>query len=266
MGKIDISPSKTHILAFPLPAKGHINPLLHFCNRLASKGFKVTLITTASTFKNVNSAAAGGGGSGGGSLINIESIPDGMENENPPTTAEEYFKRLKLCSSPAIIELIQKYKNTNFPPKVIVYDSTVPWMLELAHEQGLQGASFFTQSCSVSAVYYHMLQGTIQKDNKDLSSLPLLPPLENKDLPDFDYFVEGSQSVRNLLLDQFSNIDKVDHILFNSFDKLEEVSIYIQLLYLEFLITIFQITHCHYIYILLGFNPCPTSTDNARVD
>lgn len=242
MGKIDISPSKTHILAFPLPAKGHINPLLHFCNRLASKGFKITLITTASTFKNVNSAAAAGGGGGGGALINIESIPDGMENENPPTNAEEYFKRLKLCASPAIIELIQKYKKTNFPPKVIVYDSTVPWILELAHEQGLQGASFFTQSCSVSAVYYHMLQGTIQKDSKEmmitssvpskLSSLPLLPPLENKDLPDFDYFVEGSQSVRNLLLDQFSNIDKVDHILFNSFDKLEEVSIHIQLSYL----------------------------------
>ncbi|CDP08078.1 unnamed protein product [Coffea canephora] len=181
MGTIDISPSKIHILAFPFPAKGHINPMLHLCNRLAAKHFMVTLITTASTFK----AAA----------------------------------------SKGLVELVDKYRKTDpFPPRLVIYDSTMPWALNLARQMGLRGASFFTQSCAVCALFYHMDQGTIQLplDESVTVKLPSMPALESTDLPDLQYFPDPDSVVTRHLLDQFSNIDKVDFILFNTFEELEE--------------------------------------------
>ncbi|CAL8103979.1 unnamed protein product [Prunus armeniaca] len=38
----------THILVVPLPAPGHINPMLQFSKRLASQGLRVTLVTISS--------------------------------------------------------------------------------------------------------------------------------------------------------------------------------------------------------------------------
>lgn len=229
MGTIDItSPTPIHILAFPFPAKGHINPLLHLCNRLASKGFKITLITTVSTLKSVKTSKANG--------IDIESIPDGIPQEQNhqiitvmEMNMELYFKQFKASAIENTTKLIQKLKTKNPPPKVLIYDSSMPWILEVAHEQGLLGASFFTQPCSVSAIYYHMLQGTIklplENSENGMVSLPYLPLLEKKDLPGVQQFEDNSEALAELLADQFSNIDDVDYVLFNTFDALEiEVS------------------------------------------
>ncbi|KAI5670039.1 hypothetical protein M9H77_19892 [Catharanthus roseus] len=226
MGTIDIitSPTPIHILAFPFPAKGHINPLLHLCNRLASKGFKITLITTVSTLKSVKTSKANG--------IDIESIPDGIPQEQNhqiitvmEMNMELYFKQFKASAIENTTKLIQKLKTKNPPPKVLIYDSSMPWILEVAHEQGLLGASFFTQPCSVSAIYYHMLQGTIklplENSENGMVSLPYLPLLEKKDLPGVQQFEDNSEALAELLADQFSNIDDVDYVLFNTFDALE---------------------------------------------
>ena len=219
MGTIDISPSKTHILAFPFPAKGHLNPLQHLCNRLASKGFKITLVTTVSTCKSVKTKAT--------SLINIESIPDGVDTEETSKwNMEAYMKKFRTSAIENMTQLIEKHKRSDYPPTVLIYDSTLPYMLDVAHGLGLRGASFFTQPCYVCALYYHMHQGTLKTPLQEPTiSLPCLPPLESKDLPGLDFFKDQNEIIAKLLSDQFSNIDKVDYILFNTFDKLEvEVS------------------------------------------
>nr|AYC35243.1 steroid glycosyltransferase [Calotropis gigantea] len=223
MGTIEISsPSKTHILAFPFPEKGHINPMLHLCNRLASKGFRVTLITTISTYKDVKNKIKC---KSKGGLINLESIPDGTDKN---LGMNGYFNQFKNSVTESVAGIIEEYKlGHDFPPpKVLIYDSTMPWMLDVAHGHGILGASLFTQPCCVSVVYYHMLQGTIDFHREQSSSskvllLPCLPPLEDRDLPEFDYFKEDSGFVSNLLLNQFLNIDKIDYVLFNTFEMLE---------------------------------------------
>lgn len=223
MGTIEISsPRKTHILAFPFPAKGHINPMLHLCNRLASKGFRVSFITTISTYKDAKNKIE----SKSGGLINLESIPDGTEKK---LSMSHYFNKFRDSVTENVSGIIEKYKlGVDFPPpKVFIYDSTMPWMLDVAHGHGILGASLFTQPCCVSAVYYHMLQGTLDSSSSSsrVSLLPCLPPLEDRDLPEFDYFKEDGEFVSNLLTNQFLNIDKIDYVLFNTFEKLEaEVS------------------------------------------
>ncbi|XP_027117921.1 UDP glycosyltransferase 9-like [Coffea arabica] len=216
MGTVDISPSKIHILAFPFPAKGHINPMLHLCNRLATKDFRVTLITTTSIFKSAKTKAIGS--------IKIECIPDDSD-EPVEEDLKGFLARLRAAASRGLEELVEKCRKTDpYPPRIVIYDSTMPWVLNLAHRVGVRGASFFTQSCAVCALYYHMDQGTIQLplDKAVTVKLPSMPALESNDLPDLQYFPDPDSVVTRLLLDQFSNIDKVDFILFNTFEELED--------------------------------------------
>ncbi|CDP08077.1 unnamed protein product [Coffea canephora] len=194
MATIDISPSKIHILAFPFPAKGHINPMLHLCKRLSAKDFRC--------------------------------IPDDSD-EPVEEDLKGFLARLRAAASRGLEELVEKCRKTDpYPPRIVIYDSTMPWILNLAHRVGLHGASFFTQSCAVCALYYHMDQGTIQLplDKSVTVKLPSMPALESNDLPDLQYFPDPDNVITRTLLDQFSNIDKVDFILFNTFEELEDES------------------------------------------
>ncbi|KAG8481364.1 hypothetical protein CXB51_026119 [Gossypium anomalum] len=47
---------ETHVLVFPFPIQGHINPMLQFSKRLASKGLRVTLISTSKTMQPLASS------------------------------------------------------------------------------------------------------------------------------------------------------------------------------------------------------------------
>lgn len=216
MGSLDKPSSKTHILAFPFPAKGHINPMLHFCNLLISKGLKVTMIYTASTMKSAKPKA-------NNDSINTETISDGV-TDSVIEDVEAYFRQFRDVASQGLTNIIEKHQMSNNPPVLVLYDSVMPWVLDVAQNLGLRGASFFTQSASVCAVYYHMLQGTVKKSIEENGevTLPFMPPLASKDLPGFDYFLDIKVIVERLLLDQFSNIHKVDYILFNTFHKLED--------------------------------------------
>ncbi|KAG6768549.1 hypothetical protein POTOM_027471 [Populus tomentosa] len=61
---------ESRVLVLPLPLQGHINPMLQFSKRLASKGLKVTLIITSSIAKSMQ---------GQDSSINLEPIFDGSK-------------------------------------------------------------------------------------------------------------------------------------------------------------------------------------------
>jgi hypothetical protein len=43
--------------------------------------------------------------------------------------------------------------------KFLIYDSVLPWALDVARNKGIEGGPFFTQSCAVTAVLYHVAQG-----------------------------------------------------------------------------------------------------------
>ncbi|KAK6772915.1 hypothetical protein RDI58_028153 [Solanum bulbocastanum] len=74
--------NKSHILVLPIPGQGHINPMVQFSKRLASKGVKkVTLVTIYSISKNMPKEYG---------LINIESIPH--DDESPPQNIDKMLE------------------------------------------------------------------------------------------------------------------------------------------------------------------------------
>ncbi|XP_051126485.1 UDP glycosyltransferase 9-like [Andrographis paniculata] len=214
---------KPHVLVFPYPAQGHINPALSLAKCLASKGLRITLITTTRVRRSATVSM-----SAWDSMISIVDIGDGSDEAEESDTMDKNLKHLQAALSKNLTEFLDSSRCS--AAKAIVYDSTMPWILDIAHARGLRAASLFTQNCAVCAVYYHIQQGSLKYpyDQEDgggedcVVSLPSLPPLNaKKDLPYFDAFSDPKHSLMRLLAEQFLNLEKVDWILFNTFYKLE---------------------------------------------
>ncbi|XP_065860817.1 mogroside IE synthase-like [Euphorbia lathyris] len=210
MEKEDI---ETHIVAFPFPAQGHINPMFQFCKRLASRGIKVTLITYVDEdLIRTNYAKH--------PSIKMESICNNSDENLTISSMEDYWKdfRSKLCTK--LSEIVGKTQN--MPISCLVYDSIMPWALEVAREFGVSGASFFTQSCAVSAIYNQFHQGLLEiPDEEACVSVGGMPLMVYRDLP-----TSVGQNLEcpyhlSLMTTQFSNVKEADWIFFNSFDSLE---------------------------------------------
>ncbi|KAH0705067.1 hypothetical protein KY290_009768 [Solanum tuberosum] len=205
--------NKSHILVLPIPVQGHINPMVQFSKRLASKGVnKVTLVTIYSISKNMPKESG---------LINIESIPH--DDESPPQNIDPMLEWFHLLVSKNLTKIVEKLSDSEYPVKVLVFDSMATWAIDLAHQLGLKGAAFFTQSCSLSAIYYHMdLETTkVSLDGSDVS-LPSLPLLAKEDLPSLIYDTDLYPTLRGLIFSQNINFKKADWLFFNTFNALEK--------------------------------------------
>ena len=152
--------------------------MLQFSKRLASKGPRVTFIVTSRISKSIQAHES--------SSINFETIFDGSEEVQDLETIDEKLKRFKSKVSQNLPKLIEKHNSSKYPPKFLVYDSVLPWALNVARQSGIDGAPFFTQSCVVNAIYYHAYQGTLQMmplEEGSSISLPSITSLGINDMP-----------------------------------------------------------------------------------
>ncbi|KAH6809281.1 hypothetical protein C2S51_027064 [Perilla frutescens var. frutescens] len=215
--------SNPHVLAIFFPPQGHINPMIQLCNRLVSKGIRVTFGTTASFSKNLEKQPHQHADS---NLISIEAVPDSTSDEAHEglDIYEAFFRSFRAAMISGLSEIVAKYSNSGEPLTAIVYDSCIPWMLDFAHEKGLKGAVLFTQPASVCSVFHHVYKGSLEISHDEASevSLPGLPVLAVKDLPSLLYDVRGYGAILRTLVEQFSTFEKADWRLFNTFDKLED--------------------------------------------
>ncbi|XP_050379450.1 UDP-glycosyltransferase 74F2-like [Argentina anserina] len=211
---------RAHVLAIPYPAQGHINPLLQFSKRLASsKGLKVTLANTIFIANSLNLPKSAGS-------VQLETISDGYDDGGFPLAESiaAYLSRLQDVGYQSVAEIITRHKATPNPIECIIYDPFLPWALDVAKQYGLVAAAFFSQSCTVNYTYYlEHHHGIIWSPASVPNNLPLgLHILEPQDMPSF-FSVPGSYpAYSELVLNQFSHIEKADFIFANTFYKLEE--------------------------------------------
>ncbi|KAK1389423.1 Glycosyltransferase [Heracleum sosnowskyi] len=171
------SPRPAHCLVFPYPMQGHINPMYQFSKTLVSKGIKVTLVTTKFLSKSFQQLS--------GSMP-VETISDGFEGGYASAESlEAYFSKFKKIGSETLTKLIIKLNVTGFPVDCIVYDAMMTWVLDVVKSFGLVSAIFFTQSCAVDNIYYHVKKGLINVPIENRVSLPGLSVLEPLDMPSF---------------------------------------------------------------------------------
>lgn len=210
---------KGHVVVLPYPSQGHINPLLQFAKRLASKGVKATLAATRYTLNSICAAN-----------VTVEPISDGFDDGGFAQAKKEdvFLESFKANGSTTLSQLIQKFQDSGFPVNCIVYDSFLPWALDVAKQHGIYGASFFTNSAAVSSIFCRIHHGLLTLPLK-LEDTPLLipglPPLKLHDLPTFLKFPESYPAYLTMKLNQYSNLGMADWIFGNTCEDLEgEVS------------------------------------------
>ncbi|KAK4374203.1 hypothetical protein RND71_004880 [Anisodus tanguticus] len=118
--------------------------MVQFSKRLTSRGVKVTLITIDYVSKNMPKES---------DSVKIESIP---HDESPPQDVDKALEWFFALISKNLGAIVEKLSDSECPVKVLVFYSIVTWAIDLAHKLGLKRAAFITQSCSLSAIYYHM--------------------------------------------------------------------------------------------------------------
>lgn len=197
------------------PAQGHINPLLQFSKRLASKGLKATLATTHYTVNFIQSDAVG-----------VEAISDGFDEGGfkQAPSLEAYLESFQAVGSRTVGELILKFNESASPVDCLVYDSILPWGLSVARQFGIYGAAFWTTSASVCSMYWQLRQGVLSlpvKQEPVPVSMPGLPPLRLSDLPDFLAQPGHLSAYMSAVMEQISSLEQNDWVFMNSFDALE---------------------------------------------
>ncbi|KAI7747002.1 hypothetical protein M8C21_011757 [Ambrosia artemisiifolia] len=204
-----------HVVVLPYPSQGHINPLLQFAKRLASKGLKATIATTYYTLSSITSP-----------LVNVEPISDGFDDGGfAQVRSEELFlESFKSNGSRTLNQLIKNHQTTNNPITCVVYDSFLPWALDVAKENGIIGGAFFTNSAAVTAIFSRIYDGELRLPVRSEDCpvvIPGVPPMNLEDLPSFLNAPESYPAYLRMKLNQFSNLDEADWIFSNTFQSLE---------------------------------------------
>ena len=214
-----ISTKSVHCLVLPFPAHGHTNPMLEFSKLLQQQeGVKVTLVTTLSYYRNIPKLP--------NNSVNIETISDGFDKGGVAEAKgfKIYLNKFWQVGPQSLDDLINKLNaRSNDHVDCIIYDSFMPWCLDVAKKFGIVGASFLTQNLAMNSIYYHVHLGKLKPPFVEQEiTLPALPQLQPRDMPSFYFTYEKDPTFLDLGVAQFSNIHKADWILANSFFELEK--------------------------------------------
>ncbi|KAL3725004.1 hypothetical protein ACJRO7_030074 [Eucalyptus globulus] len=213
-------PPQAHALLLPLPVQGHISPMFQFAKRLVSKGLKATLVTTLHLSESVRADSA----AAAASSVDFETISDCPGGDGRPQGEESSEAHRTRGGSRTLAELIQELDRSTHPVVVVIYDGFMPWALDVAKRCKKLGVAFFTQTCAVNNIYYHVQRGLLELPLSGGGSVevPGLPPLEPSELPSFLYKLGSYPGSYDLVMKQFSNVGDADLVLFNNFYELEE--------------------------------------------
>ncbi|XLR62734.1 hypothetical protein S83_013406 [Arachis hypogaea] len=209
--------TRPHCLVLSFPGQGHINPMIQFSKLLVHEGVKITLATTCFYSKTLQNVPP---------YISLESISDGFHNGGlgEAGTFKAYLDRFCQVGPPTLVDLIEKLAKLGNPIDCIIYDSVAPWALDVAKRFGIVGASYFTQNMAVNSIYYHVKLGKIKVPLiENEISLPSMPKLQLCDMPSFFHNCDDEDlAMLGLVVGQFSNVDKADWVLCNSFYELDK--------------------------------------------
>nr|KYP32497.1 putative UDP-glucosyltransferase At1g05670 family [Cajanus cajan] len=211
-----ITTSKAHCLVLAYPALGHINPMIQLSKLLEHQGVRITFATTRFYSKNSLKVPPS---------MALETISDGFDDVRPTQgeTSKAYVDRFWQVGQETLAELLEKLGESKNHVDCVVYDKFFAWALDVAKRFGIVGAAYLTQNMTVNNIYYHVQLGKLRAPLAEHEiSLPKLPKLQHEDMPSFFFTYAQNPTPFDFVVSQFSNIDKADWILCNTFYELDK--------------------------------------------
>jgi pathogen-inducible salicylic acid glucosyltransferase len=107
-----------HVVVIPYPAQGHINPMIQFSKRLASKGLQVTLVIFSS--QTLSTPASLGS-------VKVVTISDSSDTGS--SSIGDLLKQFQATVAPKLPQLVVELGiSSGHPVSCLVYDSFMPWV------------------------------------------------------------------------------------------------------------------------------------------
>ncbi|KAK9286788.1 hypothetical protein L1049_015193 [Liquidambar formosana] len=230
---------KPHAVCVPLPAQGHINPMLKLAKLLHFRGFHITFVHTEFNHQRLVKSR-GPDSLKGFDDFQFETISDGLPVTNQrgildlPTLCVAMPKGGLLSFRDLITKLIA---SSDVPPVTcIVSDGVMSFTLEVAEEFGIPETMFFTPSACGMLGYLHFEELIARgyfplKDESCLSNgyldtpidwIPGMRMIQLKDLPTFIRTTNRDDIMFNYNLESVNNSFKAKGIILNTFDDLEQ--------------------------------------------
>jgi hypothetical protein len=209
-----------HVLLVPLPAQGHMNPMIQFGRRLAYHGLLPTLVTTRYVLSTSPAA---------GAPFPVAAISDGFDDGGMASCSDpvEYCRRLEAVGSETLARAIDAEARAGRAPAVMVYDPHMPWAQRVATAAGVPTAAFLSQPCAVDLIYGEAWAGRAPLPMTDGRALRrrgvVSVDLGAEDLPPFVVAPELYPQYLKVSIRQFEFLEDAADVLVNSFRDLEPV-------------------------------------------
>ncbi|KAH9297573.1 hypothetical protein KI387_029255, partial [Taxus chinensis] len=218
-----------HALLIPLPAQGHINPMMQLAWKLVSDGFLVTFVNTELAHNRIIQANST---KQSDNMIRMVTVPHGLAPEQCRDDLGMFFRSVEEGLGPSVIDrLIHDINDKDEQPNIscIIADVWTCFGLHaVAKHHHISLAGFHTSLVSSCAIRYFSAEivslgilpsDGIPKEDTKQKYLPSMPPLRSTHLP----WLYGGELGFRLGIRMGQEISKIEWILFNTFYELESV-------------------------------------------
>ncbi|XP_054799088.1 UDP-glycosyltransferase 87A1-like [Prosopis cineraria] len=217
-----------HVVAMPYPGRGHINPVLNFCNLLLSHNLDilVTFVVTEEWLGFIGSQAKP-------QNVQFSTIPNVIPSELDRAADLVGFVEAVLTKMEAPFE--QLLDRLEPPPTLIIHDTLLFWVVGVGNRRNIPVASFWTMSASFLSVFqrYHLLEQhghyPINASEVGHKRVDYFPGISSTRLVDFP-LRDGSFSCQRMLQHTskyLSFVPKAHYLLFPTIHELEPQTIHV---------------------------------------
>uniref|UniRef100_A0A0D9WDF8 Glycosyltransferase n=1 Tax=Leersia perrieri TaxID=77586 RepID=A0A0D9WDF8_9ORYZ len=239
-------PPQAHFLIVTYPSQGHVTPARHLARRLVHAGARATVCVPFSAFRKLfpNSAADDGGEvvvDDGGGGVAYAAYSDGYDGgfDRAADDHTNYMAQVRSEGSRTVAAVLRRLAGGGRPVTCAVYTLLLPWVADVARRHGVAHAAvFWIQPTTALAAYFHYFRGhrhavLAAAAGDGEVRLPLLPPLQVRDLPSFLAITSDDDPFAFVLPEFESLIDILDpksgetrtYVLANTFDAMERDAI-----------------------------------------
>ncbi|XP_047084331.1 7-deoxyloganetin glucosyltransferase-like [Lolium rigidum] len=231
---------KPHVVCVPLPAQGHVTPMMKLAKILHCKGFHVTFVNTEYNHRRLV-RSRGPAAVAGLSDFRFATIPDGL----PPSDADATQDPESLCyytmttCLPHMTKLLEDLNSTaGIPPVTCVLgDNVMSFCVDAAAAVGVPCALFWTASACGYMGYRNfrfLMDGGLSplKDEEQLRNGYLDTPVTEaagmskhmrlRDFPSFICTTNRDGILLNFLMHEVEQSDRAAAIILNTLDELEQ--------------------------------------------
>ncbi|CAN0912390.1 UDP-glycosyltransferase 75C1 [Linum grandiflorum] len=206
-----------HIIVVTIPAQGHLNPSLHFSQRLLLLGCRVTLVTTVSAHSHLIAA-------------NKTSLPDGLSiatfsdgyddvfgsSRKSKHDPHKQWVHMNNRGAQFLNELIVTNAEEGTPVSCLVYTLLLTWIVDVARDNNLAAILFWIQPATVLDIYYYLANGYEEAFEKCKD-----PSFRGEELPSFAAPWNPYHLLREGMKEQVKVLTQESKVLVNTFDELE---------------------------------------------